>query len=98
MVFAWSQLAGPAIPDMYLAGTSSQVFVPGNVLQGGQSYVIALRVHNSGDASQSAETTLNVNMLNSPLRSSIAGGASFEVSTTKQVNAPGCIKVSLSYC
>jgi hypothetical protein len=86
MVFAWSQFDGPLIPDRFLSGTSSQLFIPSNVLLGGRSYVFALRVFNSGDPSQSVESTVHVRIKNSALRAIIAGGGSREVSTIKEVS------------
>ena len=86
MIFAWSQVEGPAIPARFLAGTSSQLFIPSDVLLGGRNYVFALRVFNSGDPAQSVESTLDVDVRNSALRAVIAGGGSREVSTSKAVS------------
>jgi len=85
MSFRWSQVDGPKIPARYLSGTSSQLFIPADILLGGRNYVFALQVLNDEDPSHSVDGSVKVDVKNSPLIAIIVGGSSMEVSSSSQV-------------
>jgi hypothetical protein len=85
MSYAWSQFAGPPIPDRYLAGTSSQLFIPADTLLGGRDYVVVLTATLIDDPSKSVQGNVKIAVKGSPLKAIIAGGSGIEMSARSAV-------------
>jgi hypothetical protein len=85
MSYAWSQIAGPPIPDRYLAGTSSQLFIPADTLLGGRDYVVVLTATLIDDPSKSVQGNVKIAVKGSPLKAIIAGGSGIEMSARSAV-------------
>jgi len=104
MVFTWSQLEGPIIPERYLSVTSSQFYLPTGVLLGGRTYIVALSVSQKRDPAQVVTGTVTITVENSPLVAIISGGSHMEVSSRSSVSyvihpePPLCLLFQLQQC